>query len=82
MIPGANEIIMLLFADYGILFFSSTPTGLQNQLNHLEIEADRPYLTLYLDKTNILVFRVGGHLAARERWLYGNEEVKVINACK
>ena len=25
---------------------------------------------------------MGGHLAARERWLYGNEEVKVINAYK
>ena len=51
-------------------------------MNHLKIEADRLYLTFNLDKTNILVFRMGGHLAARERWLYGNGEVKVIKAYK
>ena len=49
-------------------------------MNHLKIEADRLYLTVNLDKTNILVFPMSGHLAARERWLYGNEEVKIINA--
>ena len=77
--PGATEISMLLFADDIILLFS-TPAGLQNQLNHLKVEADRLHLTVHLDKTNILVFRTGGHLAARGRWLYGNEEVKFINA--
>ena len=80
LIPGATEIFMLLFAD-DVILLSSTPAGLQNQLNYLKIEADRLYCTAYLDKTNILVFRMGGHLAARERWLYGNE-VKVINAYK
>ena len=29
-----------------------------------------------------MVFRMGGHLAARERWVYGDEEVKVTNAYK
>ena len=81
LIPGAIEIFMLLFADDVILLLS-TPAGLQNQLNHLKIEADRLYLTVNLYETNILVFRMGGHLAARERWLYGNDEVKVINAYK
>ena len=79
LIPGAIEIFMLLFAD-DVMLLSSTPAGLQNQLNHLKIEADRLYLTVNLYETNILVFRMGGHLAARERWLCGNEEVKVINA--
>ena len=79
LIPGAIDISMLLFAD-DVILLSSTPAGLHNQLNHLKIEAGRLYLTVNLDKTNILVFRMGGHLAARERWLYGNEEVKVINA--
>ena len=81
LIPGAIEIFMLLFADDVILLLS-TPAGLQNQLNHLKIEADRLYLTVNLYETNILVFRMGGHLAARERWLYGYEEVKVINTYK
>ena len=73
LIPGATEIFMLLFAD-DVILLSSTPAGLQNQLNHLKIEADRLYLTVNLDKTNMMVFRMGGHLAARERWLHGNEE--------
>ena len=55
---------------------SSTPAGLQNQLNHLKNEADRRYPTDNLDKTNIMVFRMGEHLPARERWLHG----KVTNA--
>ena len=75
MIPGGIEIFLLLFT------MSSTPAGLQNHLNHLKNEADR-YLSANLDKTNIMVFRMGGHLAARERWVYGVEEVKATNACK
>ena len=71
----------LLFAD-NVVLLSSTPAGSQNQLNHLKIEADPLYFTVNFDQTNILVFCMGGHLAARERWLYGNEEVKVINAYK
>ena len=81
MIPGAIEIVLLLFADVVILT-SSTPAGLQNQLNHLKNEADRLYLSVNLDKTNIMVFRLGGHLAARERWVYGDGKVKVTNAYK
>ena len=61
---------------------SSTPAGLQNQLNYVKNEADRLYLSGNLDKTNIMVFRMGGHLAARERWVYGDEKVKVTNAYK
>ena len=29
-----------------------------------------------------MVFRMGGHLATREKWLYGNAVVKVGNAYK
>ncbi|MCB4773643.1 MAG: hypothetical protein LGB05_08505, partial [Sulfurovum sp.] len=81
MIPGAIEIFLLLFAD-DVILMSSTPAGLQNQLNHLKNEADRLYLSVNLDKKNIMVFRMGGHLAARERWVYVDEKVKVTNAYK
>ena len=79
MIPGAIEIFLLLFAD-DVILMSSTPAGLQNHLNHLKNETDRLYLSDNLDKTHIMVFRMGGHLAARERWVYGDEKVKVTNA--
>ena len=55
---------------------SNTIVGLQNQLDSLKREADRLYLTVNLAKTNIMVFRMGGHLATREKWLYGNAVVK------
>ena len=35
-----------------------------------------------LDKSNIVVFRNGGHLALNEKWCFGNEELKVLNMYK
>ena len=48
MIPGDIEIFVLLFAD-DVILMSSTPAGLQNQLNHLKNEADHLYLSVNLD---------------------------------
>lgn len=81
LLPGCIEIFLLLFAD-DIILLSNTVIGLQNQLNHLKAEADRLHLTVNLDKTNVMVFRGGGHLADREKWHYGDEEVKVTNCYK
>jgi len=81
LIPGAVEVFLLLFAD-DVILMSNTIVGLQNQLNHLKIEADRLRLTVNLDKTNVMVFRGGGHLSAREKWLYGGEVLKVTNSYK
>jgi len=39
-------------------------------------------LIVNLDKSNIVVFRNGGHLALNERWCFGNEELEVINMYK
>ena len=79
LIRGAIEIFLLLFAD-DVILLSNTIVGLQNQLDNLTREADRLYLTIILDKTNVMVFRMGGHLAVSEKWLYGNRVVKVTNA--
>ena len=81
LISGAIEIFMLLFAD-DIILISDTAVGLQNQLNVLKFEADKLQLTVNLDKTNIIVFRNGGHLSQYERWLYGDAEIDVCNAYK
>ena len=40
------------------------------------------YLTLNLDKTNVMFFVMGGHLAVSGKWIYGNGVVKVTNAYK
>jgi hypothetical protein len=81
MLPGAVEIFLMLFAD-DVVLLADTIVGLQNQLNVLKEEADRLQLTVNLDKTNVMVFRMGGHLAVHERWFYGNLEVKVTNNYK
>ena len=81
LVPGAIEIFMLLFAD-DVVLMSSTVIGLQNQLNVLREEATRLHLCVNMDKTNIIVFRKGGHLSAWEKWWYGNIEVKITNAYK
>ena len=81
LLPGAIELFLLLFAD-DIILLSESVIGLQNQLNMLKIEADRLKLTVNLGKTNIVVFRNGGHLSAHEKWCYGRLEVKVINSYK
>ena len=81
LITGTFEIFLLLFAD-DVILLSNTIVGLQNQLDSLKREADRLYLRVNLEKTNIMVFRMGGHFAAREKWLCGNAVVKVTNAYK
>ena len=35
-----------------------------------------------MDKSNIIVFRKGGYLAAREKWYYGNRRMSVVNSYK
>ena len=74
LIPGTIGMFLLLFAD-DVLLLPNTIVGLQNQLDSLEREADRLYLTGNLEKNN-------NNIATRERWLYSNAVVKVTNAYK
>ena len=81
LIPGGIEIFLLLFAD-DIILLSDTVVGLQNQLSALKQEADRLDLVVNLEKTNVMVFRMGGYLSVHERWFYGNDEIRVTNTYK
>ena len=73
------ELFILLFAD-DIILLSETIIGLQTQLNSLYRAAMRMQFKVNMDKSNIVVFRKGGHLAAREIWYYGNEK-NVCSKC-
>ena len=66
LLPGHDEICSLLFAD-DIVLVSSTPSGLQNQINSLEKASKSLGLTVNLDKTKVMFFRKGGHISAREK---------------
>ena len=70
LIPDLIEIFILLFAD-DVILVSDTVCGLQNQLNVLFDTANRLSLFVNMDKSKIVVFRNGGHIALREKWKYG-----------
>ena len=75
------ELFILLFAD-DIVLLSETVIGLQTQLNSLYRAAMQLQLKVNMDESNIVVFRKGVYLAAREIWYYGNEKMSVVNVYK
>ena len=65
-----------------VILASFTVSGLQNQLNILWETAERLGLAVNLDKSNIIVFRNGGHIASCEKWVYGENVMTVVNQYK
>ena len=79
--PDIVQILILLFAD-DIALISDSVGGLQTQLNILYDISIRLDLVVNLDKSNIVIFRNGGHLANIEKWTYGEKSLCVVNAYK
>ena len=78
MIPDLVEIVILLFADDGILV-SDTVCGLQNQLNVLCNTANHlGRVVVNLDKSE----KKGGHIALCEKWKYDDSPLKIVNVYK
>lgn len=77
-LPGCPEIFFLLFAD-DVVLLSTTPSGLQNQLDNLETISEELGLTVNMTKTKVMVFRRGGHLSRGERWFLGGNRLEVVN---
>ena len=75
------ELFILLLAD-DIALLSETVIGLQTQLNNLHRSSLSLGLRVNLDKSNIIVFRKGGYLSARERWFLGGINMSVVNVYK
>ena len=71
----------LLFAN-DIVLVSSTPSGLQNQINSLEKASKSLGLTVNLDKTKVMFFRKGGHISATEKWFLCGKEIEIVNRHK
>ena len=70
-----------MFAD-DVILASYTVCGLQNQLKILWETAERLGLAVNLDKSNIIVFRNGGHIASCKKWVYGENVMTVVNQYK
>ena len=79
--PKQVQLMILLFAD-DVLLLSHTVVGLQRQLNILKDTAVRLGLEVNMDKSKIIVFRKGGYLSAREKWLYNGRYLEVVNQYK
>jgi hypothetical protein len=75
------EIFILLLAD-DIVLMSETIVGLQAQLNSLCRAASSLQLKVNMSKSNIIVFRKGGYLGIRERWVYNGIVMPVVNVYK
>ena len=81
LVPGRLEIFLLLFAD-DVVLISTTPTGLQNQLDNLVHVSNLLRLKVNTEKTKILVFRKGGHLSLGESWFLDGTRLEVVNQYK
>ena len=75
------QLVILLFADDMILL-SETVIGLQTQLISLFSAASRLQLKVNMNNSNIVVFRKGGCLGAREKWIYDGCMMRVVNSYK
>ena len=69
----------MLLAD-DVVLLSETLIGLQTQLNSLQRASSSIQLKVNLSKSNIVVFRKGGYLGAREIWTYDSDVLQVVNA--
>ena len=79
LLPGGQEIFSLLFAD-DIVLLSSTPHGLQRQINSLETSSKTIGLQVNLEKTKVMVFRKGGFLGRREKWSLSGQPIEVVSS--
>ena len=79
--PELIQILIMLFAD-DVVLLSYTVIGLQQQLNILRDTAKKLGLVVNLQKSNVVVFRNGGHIAAREKWFYDGMKLEIVNQYK
>ena len=69
----ADDVILLSETVIGlqtVILLSETVIGLQTKLNSLQTASSSLQLKVNMSKSNIVVFRKGGYLGARERWTY------------
>ena len=76
--PHIIELSILLFAD-DIVLMADTVYGLQRKIKTLYNVSCILGLEVHAGKSNIAVFRNGGHLAANEKWHFGTADLNVVS---
>ena len=79
LLPNLMELFILMFAD-DVALISTTPRGLQMQLNILSTCCKRLKMNVNKSKTKEMVFRKGGFLGVREKWFFECERLEVVNS--
>ena len=79
--PDILQILIMLFAD-DIVLLANTIVGHQQQLNVLRDTAKRLHLVVNFEKSQVVIFRNGGYIAARQKWFYDGMKLKIVNHYK
>ena len=71
----------MLFAD-DVVLLSNTIAGLHCWLNVLRDTAKRLHLVVNFEKSQVVIFRNGGYIAAREKRFNDDMKLKIVNHYK
>ena len=80
--PDVLEFFFILLLADDIVLLSEMPVGLQIQLNSLHRATCTYQLKINMKKSNIVVFRKGGYLAARQICFFDGVMMPVVNSYK
>lgn len=72
------NIRLLLYAD-DIVILADNIDVLQNMINNLEVYCDTWNMEVNLRKSAIMVFRRGGKLASKEKWVFKGGEINIVS---
>ena len=62
-----------------VAILTTTPCGLQHQLESLKVCCDRLKMEVTTDKLKFMVFRKGDYLSKHEEWFYDGAEMEAVN---
>ena len=77
----ADNVMALLFAD-DVAMCSETVGRLREMIRVLEDFSKKWQLKIHLEKTKILVFRIGGKIKNNEVFYYENKRIEIVNSYK
>ena len=79
--PDILQILIMLFAD-DVVLLSNTIAGLHCWLNVLRDTAKKLHLVVNFEKSQVVIFRNGGYIAAREKRFNDDMKLKIVNHYK
>ena len=72
------SLFLLMYADDTVLL-SETAGGLQKMIDNLHTYSTKWNLCVNTEKTNIVEFRNSAKLSTKEKWVYNNESIEVVD---